>query len=293
MHDEQNRHSLALTELRRKLTDGLALARLNQTQLAARADLGRTTVSEALSPKKPVPSPGTVAALARVLKLPVQELLALQRTAAEESGNVTTDGPGRPIGEWEPHDLEVHPAGPGRVASGSDMPAVRVLPGYVRREHDRVLAEAVRDVLAGSWSWWAAHRPARHGRAGRPYSPSPTRGATRAAAALEDLRRVRPRTVVWLNEAQHYLGNRTIGEEIAAAVHDLLIRPDREPVLVLGTLWPEYAARYRALPAPTGADPYSQARELLAGCTLAVPDAFDAEALAARLSTMAAHAEAS
>lgn len=42
MHDEQNRHDLALTELRRKLTDGLALARLNQTQLAARADLGRT-----------------------------------------------------------------------------------------------------------------------------------------------------------------------------------------------------------------------------------------------------------
>ncbi len=68
MHDEQNGHNSALTELRRKLTGGLARARLNQTQLAARAELGRTTVSEALSDKKPVPSRETVAALARALK---------------------------------------------------------------------------------------------------------------------------------------------------------------------------------------------------------------------------------
>ncbi|MFD7940144.1 hypothetical protein ACFV4T_37510 [Streptomyces sp. NPDC059755] len=55
-----------------------------------------------------MPSPGTVAALARVLKLPMQELLALQRTVAEESGTVTADGPGRPIGEWEPHITHRH-----------------------------------------------------------------------------------------------------------------------------------------------------------------------------------------
>ncbi|MFI8194726.1 hypothetical protein ACIF8T_39535 [Streptomyces sp. NPDC085946] len=57
MHDEQAGHTpdSALAELRRRLESGLARARLNQTQLAARADLGRTTVSEALLPKKPVP----------------------------------------------------------------------------------------------------------------------------------------------------------------------------------------------------------------------------------------------
>ncbi|MGW2770734.1 helix-turn-helix domain-containing protein [Streptomyces sp. NPDC001275] len=70
VHDEQNGHNPALTELRRRLTGGLARARLNQTQLATRAELGRTTVSEALSPKKPVPSSETVAALASALKLP-------------------------------------------------------------------------------------------------------------------------------------------------------------------------------------------------------------------------------
>lgn len=88
-----------------------------------------------------------MAALARALKLPVQELLELQRAAAEESGTVTTGGPGCPIGEWEPDDLEVHPAWPGRAASGSDTPAVRALPGYVPREHDRVLADAPGGVL--------------------------------------------------------------------------------------------------------------------------------------------------
>ncbi|MFE7212530.1 hypothetical protein ACFU93_21550, partial [Streptomyces sp. NPDC057611] len=291
VHDEQNGHNPALTELRKQLTGGLARARLNQTQLAARAELGRTTVSEALSPKKPVPSRETVAALASVLKLPVQELLMLQRTAAEESGTVTTGGPGRLIGEWEPHDLEVHPAGPGGVASGSDTPAVRVLPGYVAREHDRVLADAVQDAAAGrsrivvlvgtsstgkTRACWEAVQPlADQGwRLWHPFDP------TRAQAALEDLHRVGPRTVVWLNEAQHYLGDRAVGEQIAAAVHHLLVSRERGPVLVLGTLWPEYAHQYTTLPIPGAEDPHSRVRELLSGRTLTVPDAFDTQALA-------------
>ncbi|MFC8790804.1 tetratricopeptide repeat protein [Streptomyces cinereoruber] len=87
--------------------------------------------------------------------------------------------------------------------------------------------------------------------------------------------------MVWLNEAQHYLGDREAGERIAAALHGLLTIPERGPVLVLGTLWPEYAARYTAVPSPGGEDPYSRVRELLSGRTLTVPDAFDAQALAA------------
>ncbi|THA45643.1 helix-turn-helix transcriptional regulator [Streptomyces sp. A1136] len=148
MQGEQGGHTPALTELRGRLSAGLAAADLDQTQLAARAGLARTTVSEALSPNKPVPSPRTVAALARALKLPVQELLALQGTAAEESGTVTTHGPGRPIADWEPHSLEVHPAGPS-TGSQSDTSMARALPGYVSREHDRALSSAVRDVMAG------------------------------------------------------------------------------------------------------------------------------------------------
>ncbi|WP_393101411.1 hypothetical protein, partial [Streptomyces sp. LN325] len=292
MHGKQSGDSPALTELRERLAEGLARARLNQTQLAKQAKLGRTTVSEALSPRKPVPSAETMAALAHVLRLPVGELLELRRTAVEESGTVTPGGPGRPIGQWDPHDLEVHPAGPGRALSGSDTPVLRSLPGYVRREHDGLLGEAVRDagaghsrivVLVGSSStgktracWEAVQPLAEKGwRLWHPFDP------TRAEAALEDLQRVGPRTVVWLNEAQHYLGNPVSGERIAAAVHHLLVSPERGPVLVLGTLWSEYEKQYTALPCAGAEDPYSRARELLAGHTLTVPDAFDAQALAA------------
>ncbi|MFJ1958792.1 hypothetical protein ACIOGT_38695, partial [Streptomyces microflavus] len=103
---------------------------------------------------------------------------------------------------------------------------------------------------------------------------------TRAEAALEELHDVGPRTVVWLNEAQHYLGDRAVGEQVAAAVHALLIEPQRAPVLVLGTLWPKYFKQYTALP-DTEEDPHSRVRELIAGRTESVPDAFDAPALAA------------
>ncbi|MET8955504.1 helix-turn-helix transcriptional regulator [Streptomyces sp. NPDC004533] len=293
MCDEQNGDSPALTELRRKLQVGLARMRLSKTELAARAGLGRTTVSEAFQTDGPVPSAQTVAALARALKLPVEELLALQRDAAGDGcGNGERPGPGRLIGEWEPHDLEVHPAGYSKVVDGSDTFGTRVLPGYVRRDHDRVLAEAVRDVVAGrsrivvlvatsstgkTRACWEAVQPlADQGwRLWHPFDP------TRAEAALEDLHRVQPRTVVWLNEAQHYLGNRAVGERIAAAVHHLLVSPERGPVLVLGTLWPEYARQYTAVPAGGGEDPHSRVRELLAGRTLTMPDSFDAPALAA------------
>jgi hypothetical protein len=125
----------------------------------------------------------------------------------------------------------------------------------------RACWEAVQPLAAEGWLLW------------QPYDP------TRAEAALADLDRVAPRTVVWLNEAQHYLGHPQAGEHIAAALHTLLTHADRGPVLVLGTLWPEYADSYTALPQPGQPDPHSRVRELLSGRILTVPDAFDEEAL--------------
>ncbi|MGQ4464686.1 hypothetical protein ACN6LC_003797 [Streptomyces violaceoruber] len=291
MHEEQSDHHPALIELRRKLNGGLARARLDKTQLATRAQLGRTTVSEAFGADGRVPSEKTVAALARALKLPMQELLELQRTAAASDAQ-TGPGPGRPISEWEPHALEIHPAGPASAGPGYGSPEQRALPGYVPRPHDRILAQAVREageghsrmlVLVGTSStgktracWEAVQALAEKGwRLWHPFDP------TRAEAALDDLHRVRPRTVIWLNEAQHYFGDPRAGERIAAAVHGLLVQPERGPVLALGTLWPEYAAQYAALPTPDGPDPHSRVRELLTGRTLTVPEAFDPPALAA------------
>ncbi|MEU7038700.1 hypothetical protein ABZ958_34240 [Streptomyces sp. NPDC046237] len=126
------------------------------------------------------------------------------------------------------------------------------------RGHDRVLAEAVRNaaaghsgivVLVGSSSTGKtravqAVQPlaGRRWRLWHPFDPA------RAQAALEDLPKVAPRTVVWLNEAQRYLGDRASGERIAAAIHRLLVSLERGPILLLGTLWPEYAYQYAALP---------------------------------------------
>lgn len=92
MHDEHTEHNQALTQLRRRLSEGLACARLTKTQLAARAKLGRTTVQKAFQPGGLVPSAETVAALAHVLRLPEGELLELQETAAAATASEGSDG---------------------------------------------------------------------------------------------------------------------------------------------------------------------------------------------------------
>ncbi|MGW9211239.1 hypothetical protein ACWGR4_30190 [Embleya sp. NPDC055664] len=275
----------AMAELHRRFDDALARSRRTKTQLAGLAGLARSTVNDALRPDV-LPSAETTAALARALGLDEPTMLNLRRRAGPAPRNARL---GRSIEAWHPHDLEVHPAGtppnPGRSERDG-----RTLPGYVARAHDRILGEAVRGaaaghsamvVLVGSSStgktracWEAVQMlgdPA--WRLWHPFDPS------RAGAALADLARVGPHTVVWLNEAQHYLGDPRVGEQVAAAVHTLLSDPQRAPVLVLGTLWPEYARRYTRLPRPGEADPHSRARELLAGRTLAVPDTFDVDAL--------------
>ncbi|MFJ4715778.1 helix-turn-helix domain-containing protein [Streptomyces sp. NPDC088785] len=291
MPEEPDDRRSALDVLRTRLEEGRARSRLNQQQLATKAVLGRSTVSKALTAKGGVPSKDTVSRLAHALRLPVGELLEMRRAAAEESGTASPEaaGPGRPVGQWDPHDLEIHPAGPEPIGSASR--GLRVLPAYVRREHDRILDDAVAAaaaghsrivLLVGSSStgktracWQAVQRLPEGWRLWHPFDP------TRAEAALENLRRVGPRTVVWLNEAQHYLGDRDFGERIVAAVHHLLLDEQRGPVLVLGTLWPEYAHDYTALPKSGEADRFSQVRELLAGATVSVPDHFDAAATAA------------
>ncbi|MFF9764733.1 hypothetical protein ACF1G4_35435 [Streptomyces caelestis] len=148
VHDEQADHTpdSALTELRRRLEGGLARAGVKKTDLVARTRLGRTTVQLAFQTDGPVPSAQTVTALARALKLPVEKLLALQQVAAG-GGSSDRPGPGRPIGQWDPHAPEVHPAGSAQDGTGSL--GQRLLPGYVPRGHDRILAEAVQDAAAG------------------------------------------------------------------------------------------------------------------------------------------------
>ncbi|WP_460347266.1 hypothetical protein [Actinoallomurus acanthiterrae] len=182
----------------------------------------------------------------------------------------------------DPFALEVH-----RPISLREEEGFPVLPVYVRRRHDGRLAQLVAQTAGGASAMavlvagssagktracWEALEPLREAggwRLWHPFDP------TRPEAALEALGRVGPRTVVWLNETQEYLGARGDGgERVAARLRSLLSDPARAPVLVLGTLWPEHHAALTQRPG-------SQVRLVLEGTVIEVPEAFTGTDLAA------------
>ena len=183
----------------------------------------------------------------------------------------------------DPFALEVHRP----VHLDEVSPGLPDLPEYVPRDHDAELARRVRLALAGhstvavlvggssagkTRACWEVLKLLRGQapvwRLWHPISPS------RPEAALDDLARIGPRTVVWLNEAQEYLGAPgELGERVAAGLRELLRDPSRGPVLVLATLWPSYWHELTTRPGER-ADPHAQARELLDGQGIPVPDAF-------------------
>ncbi|MET9818159.1 MULTISPECIES: AAA family ATPase [unclassified Streptomyces] len=192
--------------------------------------------------------------------------------------------PGKPLTEvTDPFALEVHQAItldlPG---SARDLP---VLPVYVKRGHDarlRTLAEEVADgasrlvVLTGGSStgktracWEVLHHLPNGWRLWHPYDP------TRPEAALAVIEQLAPRTVVWLNEAQHYLLTASdLGERLAAKLRSLLTDTGRAPVLVLATMWPEYWNTLTTAPDPGSVDPHAQARAQLTDHDLPIPPVF-------------------
>ena len=184
----------------------------------------------------------------------------------------------------DPFALEVH-----RPVQPEDAPSgLPLLPAYVPRGHDRLLAEVVGAaaggrsgiaVLVGGSSTgktracWEALALLRGQdppwRLWHPIDP------TRPDAALAELPGIGPRTVVWLNEAQFYLDTAEagLGERVAAGLRELLRDPGRAPALVLATVWPRFWDALTARPA-AGDDWHAQARELLAGHDITVPAAF-------------------
>ncbi|MFI7396398.1 tetratricopeptide repeat protein [Streptomyces tendae] len=200
---------------------------------------------------------------------------------------------GRPIGDVDPFDLEVHHAITVRGSAG--------LPAYMEREHDRELRRIVSESAAGhsrlvmlvgtssSGKTRACFEALQHlpddWRLWHPIEPD------RPRAALTALASVGPKTVVWLNEAHHYLLHPQHGEAVAAGLRTLLADETRAPVLVMGTIWPGpgYFDDLLTTPqagsvtqggelqplSPAGrSDPHNQARVLLAGRDLRVPSAF-------------------
>ncbi|MFI7598280.1 tetratricopeptide repeat protein, partial [Actinoplanes sp. NPDC049681] len=206
-------------------------------------------------------------------------------SAASAAGNA--GGLGRPISEYTALDLEVH-----RAITIDGQDALPALPPYVPRAHDGKLARVVAAVAAGHSScamlvggsstgktracWEAIQALPEPWRLWHPYDP------TRPQAAEAALDQVGPYTVIWLNEAQHYLltTDPTLGERIAAGLRRVLRDPGRAPVLILGTMWNEYWTTLTTRPDPGAADPHAQARDLLESVDIAVPREFTATDLA-------------
>ena len=218
----------------------------------------------------------------------IEEMLA--RLAGEVRDALTRPDRDVTVAGWpldevtDPFVLEVH-----RPVQPDDAPSrLPVLPPYVPREHDQVLGQVVRAAAKGNsgiavlvggsstgktracWETLALLRDQDPPwRLWHPIDPSGP------DAALRELSGIGPRTVVWLNEAQIYIGavEAGLGERVAAGLRELLRDPGRAPVLVLATLWPGFWDALTARPAD-GDDRHAQARELLAGHDITVPTAF-------------------
>jgi len=192
----------------------------------------------------------------------------------------------------DPLVLEVHRAIDAPGASHTTF----ALPRYVERAHDRQLS-AIIDRAAGGVSgmavlvgesstgktracWEAIQRLGEAPGKWRVWHPV---DPLRTEAFLEELPLIASHTVVWLNEAQHYLltPSMDLGERIAGRLRGLLRDSAKAPVLVLGTIWPEYAEILTEPPSPRQGDSHSAARSLLDGVLVRVPDSFRGNDMAA------------
>ncbi|GAA3226865.1 hypothetical protein ACFO1B_22660 [Dactylosporangium siamense] len=188
---------------------------------------------------------------------------------------------GRPVSACDPLTLEVH------RAMEVDGAPLDPLPLYVPRAHDARLRDVTDAAVAGASrivtlvggsstgktraAWEAVQTLPKQWRLWHPIDPG------RSQAIAQDLTEVGPFTVIWLNEAQHYLmpADAALAERIAAGLRTLLTDPARGPVLVIGTIWPEHWRLLTAAPAPPLEDVYAQARALLTGTEIPVPDRFE------------------
>ena len=124
-----------------------------------------------------------------------------------------------------------------KIATAAERGGFVLLVGGSSVGKTRTAFEAVTALLP---DWWLVH---------------PAGTAEIAALAQAPT----PRTIVWLDELQRYLG----GQHglTGGLVRALLGAPD--PAVIIGTLWPDRYADYTMLPAPASADPHAREREVL------------------------------
>ena len=140
--------------------------------------------------------------------------------------------------EYVPRDADDGDVGVrARVAAAAGRGGLVLLVGGSSVGKTRTAFEAVRALLP---EWRLVH----------PAGP----GEVVALAAAPP-----PQTVVWMDELQRYLD----GEHglTGGAIRALLNASD--PVVIIGTIWPDRYATYTTLPTPGSADPHAREREVL------------------------------
>jgi len=226
-------------ELRAALQTLVRRRRLSYDAFADRTGISKGTLHDLVSGRTDLPRWSTLERALSVCGVANAELAEWQRAYERAKA----EGPGVPLNKvTDPFELEVHKP----ISMGvADEPAP--LPPYIRRAHDELLAEVVAKAATGTSAMvllvagssagktralWEALRPLRDAGGWRLWHPlDPTR-----RGAVDALTRVRPRTVVWLNETQKYLGSGTDSgdEEAATRLRRLLADSVRAPVLILG-----------------------------------------------------------
>ncbi len=249
-----------LDELRGRRGLSLAAVEAATARLPATAGrsprLSKSTVGDMCTGRS-VPSDASLLTFLTVCRVAVADL-PLWLAAAARARTAGADRPrgARRVRDSDPRDLGVHAAIRVDGAPGE-------LPTYVPRDIDERLRSTIRDGVAGRGTFVLLLGDSSVGK---------TRCAYEAvtaelgdwwlfhpgdASALDDFAgAATPRTVVWLDEIQQYLD----GGLTAATVRSL--RNARGPVVVVGTLWPEFYHRIIALPDDTG-DAYARHRELI------------------------------
>lgn len=189
-----------------------------------------------------------------------------QHISEKQQGVTRIDRP-RPVASWTAQQLGVHPAVQGTPRPTDD--GTFVLPDYIERDHDRQLrGHLVTTARTGQTTLVLVRGESCTGKTRAAFEAIRAclkdwqlvfpKNAGRLLALL-DADALAPRTVLWLNEAQNFLIG-TDTEEAAAALHSRLEQPG--PVVILGTLWPEYHRILTATP-HTGKDAHPNARALL------------------------------
>ncbi|GAB3002701.1 hypothetical protein GCM10023080_080480 [Streptomyces pseudoechinosporeus] len=268
------------------------IANVDAEDRAVTGTPSRDTIRRCISSPNLQPSQADAVSVAIVLARRAawneEDLATRVRGLWTEAGMHTPAG--RPIAEYDDRlvldDLEVHPA----LAVGTADDGLGALPAYVRREFDErldAMVAAAADgrsgiaILVGGSStgktracWEAVKNLPDGWRLWHPIEPD------RAPALIGQLGQVGPQTVVWLNEAQHYLLNQEHSAQVASSLRDVLNDSGRAPVLALGTIWHQHWDELTAVPS-SGLDPYAQARQLVKAKDIPVPAAFTAEELKA------------